>query len=774
MDRIFSILQPLSNRVTKEKKNEKDVDTDLDPSGSIDPDKYYTLYGDSTTVRYDAPSSEKLYIKLESDQFYAMFGDYNTDFTVTELSQYNRSLTGLKTEFNSDKINVKAFAAETNQAFIKDEIQGNGTSGLYNLSNKNIVLNSDKVIIEVRDRFKSEVIIESRQLNRYTDYTLDPVDGTIYFREPIYSRDQNFNPVYIVVDYEVAGNVDNEITAGARVSYKHSDTSPEVGATVIHEGTSGSEADLYGADIKYKLNNKTTVKLEAATSEKASAGNTVDGNAYLAEVDYQTPSVDSKVYLRQQEAGFGLGQQSGSETGTRKLGADIRSKIKDDINLNAEFMRQENLNTEATRSVLGTTLERSSGDYAVGGGILMARDEFANGEKQESKLLTANARRKFLDNKLEARTAAEFALDNAENSDYPTRLLGGAAYDITPNAQIFAEQEFSIGERQDTQMTRAGVKSTPWENATLQSSVENQSSEYGPRTFANMGLTQGFRLNDEWRLDFGLERSHTIREPGNTPFNVNVPPASGTTNNDFTAINAGATYRKNDWSFTSRAEYRTADLEDKYGLLAGFYHEARPGFGMSSVLRYYETDRTNGIQNISLNAEFSLAYRPISSQWIILDKFKFTNEEESGGSESFDLRKYINNFAANYLHDRRNQIAFNHGIKYTEDRFDGEKYSGTTQLFGTEYRHDIDNHWDVGIQASLLTTDVGNTDQYSYGASLGHSFAENVWISVGVNLQGFTDSDFSAAKYTTQGFYVKFRFAIDHYTSRKFMAWWEK
>jgi len=49
----------------------------------IDPNKYYTLYGDATTQRADAASARALYLKIERDQFYAMFGDYDTGLSVT-------------------------------------------------------------------------------------------------------------------------------------------------------------------------------------------------------------------------------------------------------------------------------------------------------------------------------------------------------------------------------------------------------------------------------------------------------------------------------------------------------------------------------------------------------------------------------------------------------------------------------------------------------------------------------------------------------------------
>ena len=42
--------------------------------------------------------------------------------------------------------------------------------------------------IEVRDRLRSDRIVESRMLTRYIDYDIDYLAGTLRFREPILSR----------------------------------------------------------------------------------------------------------------------------------------------------------------------------------------------------------------------------------------------------------------------------------------------------------------------------------------------------------------------------------------------------------------------------------------------------------------------------------------------------------------------------------------------------------------------------------------------------------
>ena len=77
----------------------------------IDPDDYYPLYGDGTNQGYEASSAHDIYIKLERDQFYALFGDMNTGLSLTELSRYDRSMSGFKSELQAHNFSYTMFAA---------------------------------------------------------------------------------------------------------------------------------------------------------------------------------------------------------------------------------------------------------------------------------------------------------------------------------------------------------------------------------------------------------------------------------------------------------------------------------------------------------------------------------------------------------------------------------------------------------------------------------------------------------------------------------------
>jgi hypothetical protein len=203
--------------------------------GVIDPTAYYTIYADRTERRYDAASVRKLYVRLERPQFYALFGDYETAINEPQLARYNRSFNGVKAEFQNSQISVNAFAADTPYNHRRQEIQGNGLSGPYALGARNILANSERVVLEVRDRLRSEKIVDSRTLTRHIDYDIDYAAGTLRFREPILSRDSALNPQFIVADYEVDGVAQRVTNAGGRARWTNKGKTLSIGATALHD-----------------------------------------------------------------------------------------------------------------------------------------------------------------------------------------------------------------------------------------------------------------------------------------------------------------------------------------------------------------------------------------------------------------------------------------------------------------------------------------------------------------------------------------------------------
>jgi len=747
-----------------------DSEKDRDDPGNelfqtIDPDAYYTLYGDATAQQYDAASIRKLYVKLEREQFYLLFGDYDTGLTVTELSKYSRSLNGLKSEFAGRVFSFSGFASETDQAYVRDEIRGDGTSGLYRLTRNSVLINSETVTIETRDRYKSEVILSTQTLTRHVDYSIDYDEGTLFFKSPVYSRDDDFNPVYIVVEYESDNRSEEAISYGGRGAARMLNGRVEVGASYIHEGPTNADGDLGGTDITVKVDENNSVKAEFAATRREETGDTLRDDAWLAEWSHQSAKTNAKLYAREQGEAYGLGQQNASETGTRKIGVEADYRFNRKVTVSADLYRRYDLETDAERDKGESRATYDNGDYRLYSGFRLAEDRLGDGTTDRSNMLLAGASRSFYENRLGLRLDHEQLLNSGDNSsDYPTRTLFGADFRLTDRVSLFGEQELTWGSDEDIQATRAGVRATPWRGGQLGTSVGREYSEDSRRVFANLGLDQTWQISERWSLDGGFERSHTLDGESDTG-------SDSFADDDFTALSLGAGYRADLWSWTSRAETRFAEGEKKWNLLSGFIVEPMHGLGLSAGLQLKITDAESGQDDTEGDLRLSMAWRPRNTRWIVLDRLEYKFDRIDGTGSDTDSRRIVNNFNFNYKPDNRLQLAGQYGAKFVLDTFDDETYTGFTDLIGLEARYDITRHWDIGLRTSILHSwNAGQVD-YSAGASVGYAIVKNAWLSVGYNFIGFEDEDFSQGSYTAQGPFVQFRFKFDQQTVREMVDW---
>ena len=114
-------------------------------------DEYYPVYGDESEQQYEAESRDKLYLKLEREQSYFMYGDFNSKLDKAELTAYQRNMTGAQLHLESKYADVDAFFSRNDQILIKGlEIPGRGVSGYYTLPDKDITWNSERIVMDPR------------------------------------------------------------------------------------------------------------------------------------------------------------------------------------------------------------------------------------------------------------------------------------------------------------------------------------------------------------------------------------------------------------------------------------------------------------------------------------------------------------------------------------------------------------------------------------------------------------------------------------------------
>jgi uncharacterized repeat protein (TIGR01451 family) len=760
-------------------------------AGTIDPNSYYTVYADRSERRYDAASVSKLYLKLERPQFYALFGDYQTGIDEPKLARYVRAFTGGKAEYRSPRVSAVAFAANTPGTHRRDDIQGSGLSGPYALGARNIVANSERLSIEVRDRLRSDRIVSTQLLTRYVDYDIDYLAGIVRFKQPILSRDSDLNPQFIVAEYEVDGVAAKHLNAGGRATWRSADQKLQVGATAVHDATDQGKTDLAGADLRYRPDASTEIRAEVAVSrnQPAAAATPPEGRAtaWLVEAEHHGPRYDLLAYAREQEAGFGLGDLSGAENGTRKIGFDGRVKLLDTLSLSGSGWIENYLASDARRVAAKALLEYRGRDLSVRAGFTFANDHLQDGSTARSTLFDLGATKKLMQNKLELDAQTEIPIGGETGSvDFPAQHRFTARYAVAKGVQLVGAYEIADGKQVDARTARLGFDIQPWAGAKIALTGNMQNiAEYGPRSFAAFGLSQSVVLDKHWSADVSLDSNKTLSgiDPSKV-LNPLQPVASGGfignggITEDFTAVTAGATYRAGLWSVTGRAEYRAGSEGDRYGVTAAALRQIGDGSAVGGSFDRFTAKGKNGAETRTTNLQLSWANRPAGSAWSWLEKLELREDAVTGAvagqadpigapftiSGDARSRRVVNSLSLNYTPHAGTEISLFWGSRYTGDRLGTDDIAGWSNLIGADLRFDLSKTFDVSLNATVREGAGGGAFSYAVGPSLGFKPFDNGWISVGWNLVGFRDRDFEQSSYTRSGPYVTMRLKFDQLT----------
>ena len=117
--------------------------------------------------------------------------------------------------------------------------------------------------------------------------------------------------------------------------------------------------------------------------------------------------------------------------------------------------------------------------------------------------------------------------------------------------------------------------------------------------------------------------------------------------------------------------------------------------------------------------------------------------------------------------NERSQLSLQYAFKYVRATFDAMKISGYTDLIGLDYRHGFNSRWDAGIHTSVYHSYQSSTIDYGAGLDVGFNLRDNMWVTLGYNVLGFHDSDFTEARYTAQGPFLRLTVKADQYTLQK-------
>lgn len=759
--------------------------------GALDPQAYYTVFADGSSRQFDAPSREKLYVRIETATFQALYGDFQTGFDQTNLARYSRTATGLQAEARFGAVSAKGFAAKVGSRLRRDEIQGNGLSGPYRLSSRDLLANSEQVAIEVRDRFRSEVIVSRRTLTRFVDYDIDALAGTITFSQPVASRDFDLNPQFIVIDYETAGLGGAQWNGGLRADWTSADGALRIGATAITDRGEGARTTIGALDVKARVAPATELRAELALSRREGA----NAQGWTVEAEHRAGGLDVIAYARSVGQDYGVGQQNGAELGRRKLGLDARYEVDKHLGATLSLWQDDSLADAGRRRAAQGKLAWRNGQSEFQLGLVHFADRLADGSRNGSTLLEAGASRRLLGNRLEIAATTSLALDKADSIDQVARHRLDARFALTPGVKLVGSYEIADGEAVKARTMRGGVELAPWSGARLTSGLGRQDiGELGKRSFAAFGLAQTVQVSSTLALDASVDGNRTLgRAPRAVDLVNPLQPAAnggpigqdGTLFEDFAAVSLGAAWRHDRWSLTGRAEYRDGEQADRKGLMLGAIRQLGEGRVVGGGLTWTRAKAPGGASSEVMDASLAIAHRPAGSAFAFLGKLEYRSDAvrnavkgETGPAGRSALlvdgdarsRRLIASFSGNVSPSgrddsgemtQRDEFGLFLAARYNFDRFEGFDLTGFSVLAGLDARIGLGDRFEIGAVATVRTTPGEGQTSFAIGPQVGFTPAKDVLLTVGYNVTGFRDRDFSAARSTDKGAFASIRAKFD-------------
>lgn len=269
----------------------------------LDPDDFYPVYGDDSTMVEDAPTNGKFFVRLERGDSHVMWGNYKTRITGSEFMRSDRALYGASavyrsqetTSFGERKSEVTLYAAQPDTLPQRDEFLGTGGSA-YFLKRQDITVGSETVSVEIRDAVSGR-IVERRTLVYGQDYSFDYMQGVMILKRPLSSSTGTNGPVrngalggnrvYLVAQYEytpVSTDVDGYVYGGRGQQWLNDKV--RVGVTGMSETTGEADQQAYGADIQLRHSEKTFLEAEVSHSKGPGFGTSrsYDGGLTISDV----------------------------------------------------------------------------------------------------------------------------------------------------------------------------------------------------------------------------------------------------------------------------------------------------------------------------------------------------------------------------------------------------------------------------------------------------------------------------------------------------------
>lgn len=729
------------------------VDTDKDSDGErfrdINPNSFYPIYGDDSRRGYEAQSRSKVYAKLEKEKNSVMWGDYLTDSyqQADNVARVQRSLTGANGILDNGKTRLQVFGAELEENNITEEIRGQGTAFNYRIDRRPMIRNSEVVEIVTYSRDNPGVVLSVEPLTRFGDYILDDQTGDLSFTDSIPAQDENFNPVFIRISYDVENNGDKYLIAGARLNHQVTDEL-NVGVSHTQDDHSTDGSTITGVSAEYK-NSKTRVTASAATMSHEDATKQ-DGEALRIGVDHKWDS-KSSTQFNYARAGEGFDNQSGGVSEAREeIRMTHKEKLTDKVSVDLDAISSKALDTNAIEQSVGVSADIKQGDWTLKAGTRHIRQKntadnasfttFIVGAKRPIELLGRAGN-----------ISAEYEQDIG-NADRKRISLGGEMQ-VHDHVQVYGRAErinsltgvsgLSITDERDT--LSVGVKSDVFKSTELYSEYRLRGVTAGRDLETASGIRGTYELEKGLSVSPRLEVVKNLEGDGKDSVAVSVGMKDA----------RDANHRK-----LARVEARKDDDRTYYGIEGSYV--ARINEDWSGLVResLRIDDPDQGTTHTTSTFTVGLSHRPrLDNKHNML--FFYENKLERGNDAEGDCTAHILSTHQNYEIKEDVLISGRAGGKTETCEKGGVSTTADALLFDGRVIWDITKRWDLDVHGGVLGTDGFAEQQYAFGIGANYLVRENLRVGVGYNAIGFTEDDLDVQGYNKEGIYFDFKYKFD-------------
>ncbi|MEE9302506.1 MAG: hypothetical protein V3U84_01865 [Thiotrichaceae bacterium] len=728
-------------------------DTAKDTKGQrfrdINPNTGYPLYGDASQRGYEAQSRSKLYAKVEKNKNSLLWGDYLTDSHTQHESvgRVQRSLTGANGILDDGKNRLQVYVARPEENHITEEIRGQGTALNYRLDKHPVIRGSEVVEIVTYSRDNPGLVLSLQQLTRFGDYTLDDITGDLSFSDSIPTLDENLNPVYIRITYDLENDGEAYTVGGIRYNRQLTD---ELNLGISHsiDKHSTEGKNITGISGEYKKDDvRVTVSAANLTHEDSTKA---DGKAYRLDVEKRW-NKDGSTRFSYGRADEGYDNQSGGIAANREESRIThRQRINEKVAVNVEGIHSKQLDNNATQQSLGVTSDVRVGEWTLKGGARhIIQKNSADSDSFNTVIVGAKRPVEVLDRK--GHVFGEYEQDIGK-SDRKRIALGGDIQ-INDKVKIYGRAErinsltgvsgLSSDAQQDT--LAIGVKANVLESTEMYSEYRLRGAIDGRDMETATGIRGTYDVEKGLAISPRLEVINNLKGDGKDSVAVSVGIKD----------TRDANHRK-----LLRVETRHDSDRDYYGIEGSYVGrlDEQWSFLARDSLRIDNPDNEANKYTNTFTVGFARRPRTDNKHNML---FLYQNKMERGYDADGDCDTHILSTHQSYLIDDNKTLSGRLGGKNERCSKGGTRSNSNAVVLDSRFIWDITNRFDGDVHGGIMGTNSFGEIQYSAGLGLNYLMKKNLRVGAGYNFKGFEDDDLDAEGYNKQGVYVGLQYKVD-------------